>query len=137
MAETLTFRTLFQYTLEQIGITIPVRLQWGGKHAVFTAKVGGIARPTGIAPERNPMALQEPTFEEALQLAKQLTPAQKLRLISAIAPDLEEPLRQVEGGQQPLQSLYGLWKDFGVNISAEEIDAARREMGGSFPRDDI
>jgi hypothetical protein len=83
------------------------------------------------------MALQEPTFEDVLQLAKQLTPGQKLRLIAAIAPDLEEPLLQVEGGQQPLQSLYGLWKDFGIDISAEEIDAARREVWGSFPRDDI
>jgi hypothetical protein len=83
------------------------------------------------------MALQEPTFEDVLQLAKQLTPGQKLRLIAAIAPDLEEPLRQAEGGQQPLQSLYGLWKDFGVDISAEEIDVARREVWGSFPRDDI
>ena len=83
------------------------------------------------------MALQEPTFEDVLQLAKQLTPGQKLRLIEAIAPDLEEPLRQAEGSQQPLQSLYGLWKDLGVDISAEEIDAARREMWGSFPRDDI
>jgi len=76
-------------------------------------------------------------FEDVLQLAKQRTPGQKLRLIAAIAPDLEEPLRHAEGGQQPLQSLYGLWKDFGVDISAEEIDAARREMWGSVPRDDI
>ena len=83
------------------------------------------------------MALQEPTFEDILQLVKQLTPGQKLRLIEAIVPDLEEPLRQAEGSKQPLQSLYGLWKDFGVDISAEEIDAARREMWGSFPRDDI
>jgi len=83
------------------------------------------------------MALQEPTFEDILQLVKQLTPGQKLRLIAAIAPDLEKLLRQAEGSQQRLQSLYGLWKDFGVDISAEEIDAARREMWGSFPRDDI
>jgi len=85
----------------------------------------------------NTMALQEPTFEDVLQLVKQLTPGQKLRLIEAIAPDLEEPLRYAEGGRQPLQSLYGLWQDFGVDISTEEIDAARREMWGSFPRSDI
>jgi hypothetical protein len=82
------------------------------------------------------MALQ-PTFEDVLQLAKQLSPGQKLRLIAAIAPDLEEPLRHAEGDQQPLQSLYGLWQEFGVEISAEEIDAARREMWGTFPRDDV
>jgi hypothetical protein len=39
MAETLMFRQLFHYPREQIGITIPVRLQWGGKQSVFTAKV--------------------------------------------------------------------------------------------------
>jgi len=39
MAATLTFRHLFHYALDQIGITIPVRLQWGNTQAVFTAKV--------------------------------------------------------------------------------------------------
>jgi hypothetical protein len=83
------------------------------------------------------MALQEPTFDDVLQLAKQLTPSQKLRLIAAIAPDLEEPLRQAENGQQPLQSLDGLWKDFGVDIRAEDIDEVRRERWVAFPRDDV
>ncbi len=83
------------------------------------------------------MATQEPTFEEVLILAKHLTPGQKLRLIEAIVPDLEEPLQRAEEGEKPLRSLYGLWKDFGVSISAEEIDEARREMWGNFPREDI
>lgn len=83
------------------------------------------------------MALLEPTFDNVLQLAKQLTPGQKLRLIAAIAPDLEEPLRQAESGRQSLQSLYGLWEDFGVDIRAEDIDEARHEMWGAFPRDDV
>jgi hypothetical protein len=39
IAETLTFRKLFHCSLDQIGITIPVRLQWSGKQSVFTAKV--------------------------------------------------------------------------------------------------
>jgi hypothetical protein len=82
------------------------------------------------------MATQEPTFEQVLRLVKQLTPGQKLRLIEAIVPDLEEPLQRAEGGEKPLRSLYGLWKDFGINISAEEIDTARREMWGNFPRKD-
>ena len=74
------------------------------------------------------MATQEPTFEAVLSLARQLTPGQKLRPIEAIVPDLEEG--------KPLRSLYGVWKDFGVNLSAEEIDEGRREMGGNFPRQD-
>ena len=80
------------------------------------------------------MATQEPTLEEVLGLAKQLTPGQKLRLIEAIVPDLEEPLQRAEEGEKPPCSLYGLWKDFGVSIGAEEIDAARQERWGTFPR---
>jgi hypothetical protein len=83
------------------------------------------------------MATQPPTFEEILGLVKQLTPGQKLRLIGAIVPDLEEPLQRAEEGEKPLRSLYGLWKDFGVSISAEDIDEAQREMWENFPREDI
>src|SRR6266511_360432 len=82
------------------------------------------------------MATQEPAFEEILSIAEQLTPGQKLRLIEAIVPDLEEPLQRDEEGEKSLRSLYGLWKEFGINISAEAIDAARREMWRSFPRED-
>ena len=83
------------------------------------------------------MAAQEPKFEDVLCLVKKLSPAEKLRLIEAVVPDLEEPLQRAEEGQKPLGSLYGLWKDFGISISAEDIDEARREMRGNFPRDDI
>jgi hypothetical protein len=83
------------------------------------------------------MATQGLTFEEVLSLVKQLTPGQKLRLIEAIVPDLEEPLQRAQEGERPLRSLYGLWKDFGVSMSAEEINAARREVWENFPREDI
>jgi len=82
------------------------------------------------------MATQAPTFAQVLRLVKQLTPGQKLRLIEAIMPDLAEPLQRAEGGEKPLRSLHGLWKDFGINLSAEEIDAARRELWGNLPRQD-
>ncbi len=83
------------------------------------------------------MTNQDSIFEEVLSLVRQLTPGQKLRLIEAIVPDLEEPLQRAEEGEKLLRSLYGLWKDFGVSISAEEIDEARREMWGDFSRQDI
>lgn len=70
------------------------------------------------------MATQGPTFEDVLSLAKQLTPGQKLRLIEAIVPDLEEPLQRDEEGEKSLRSLYGLRKEFGINISSEAIEAA-------------
>ena len=83
------------------------------------------------------MTTQAPIFEGVLSLVRQLTPGQKLCLIEAIVPDLEESLQRAEEGEKPLRSLYGLWKDFGVSISAEEIDEARREMWGDFSRQDI
>ena len=82
------------------------------------------------------MGTQGPSFEEVLSLVKQLTPGQKLRLIEAIVPDQEESLQRAEEGEKPLRSLYGLWTDFGVSISAEEIDEARREMWRNFSRQD-
>jgi hypothetical protein len=42
------------------------------------------------------MVTQEPTIEQILGSVKQLTLAQKLRLIEAIVPDLEELLQQAE-----------------------------------------
>jgi hypothetical protein len=37
---------------------------------------------------------------------------------------------------QPRKSLYGLLADT-PSVSAEDIDEARREMWGNFPREDI
>jgi hypothetical protein len=34
-------------------------------------------------------------------------------------------------------SVYGLWADLGMDISEEDIDEARREMWGNFPRGDV
>ena len=83
------------------------------------------------------MATLEPSFEEVLDLAKRLPPRQKLRLIEAIVSDLAAPLAEAEEKAKPLRSLYGLWKDLGVDLSAEDIDAARRDMWGPFPREDV
>ena len=37
--------------------------------------------------------------------------------------------------KQPRKLLYGLWQ--GVTLSSEEIDEARKEIWGNFPREDI
>lgn len=39
MAETLSFNTLFQYDTRKSGITVPVRLEWGGRRTEFKAKI--------------------------------------------------------------------------------------------------
>lgn len=36
---------------------------------------------------------------------------------------------------KPLRGFEGIWADLGVEITAEEIAQARREMWGNFPRE--
>ena len=83
------------------------------------------------------MATLEPSFDEVLDLAKRLLPCQQLQLIAAIVPDLAAPLAAADKQGPPLRSLYGLWQDLGVDLSAEDIDAARCDLWGTFPRDDV
>lgn len=94
-----------------------------------------------------------PTAKEALRILKELSPEERLRVVSAVteemltgAPadvDKEGPpvggAAARDGSQREGKrvSLYGLWKDLGIDLSAEDIDAARREMWGNFPRDDF
>ena len=46
-----------------------------------------------------------------------------------------ESLRKKDASRQPLRSLEGLWADLGIEITEEDIEQARREMWGNFPRD--
>ncbi|MBA2736512.1 MAG: DUF2281 domain-containing protein [Pyrinomonadaceae bacterium] len=43
--------------------------------------------------------------------------------------------KEESNGKKPRRSLEGMWN--GVDISAENIDEARREMWGNFPREDF
>ena len=75
------------------------------------------------------------TLEDVLKLAHQLSPVEKVRLIERVAPEIERDLspRREDGSC----SLLGLLKDLGPAPSAEEIDAVRREVWASFPRDQV
>ena len=73
------------------------------------------------------------TLEEALDLVKQLSPLDKVRLIERLVPDIERELKAAR--PTPRKSLRGLWR--GLNITEEEIAEARREMWSNFPRGDI
>ena len=46
-------------------------------------------------------------------------------------------LRDEAAEKRPLRNVKGLWADLGVSLSAEEIDAAQREMWKNFPRNDL
>ena len=74
------------------------------------------------------------TLQEVLQLAKQLTPIDKVRLIQHLTPDLERELSQTI---QPKKSLLGLCADLGKAPSATEIDDTRNELWTNFPREDV
>ena len=73
------------------------------------------------------------TLNDVLRLAHQLPLADKVRLIGQIAPQIQRELRSASG--KPRKSLLGLWK--GLDITEEDIEQARREMWGNFPREDI
>jgi len=49
--------------------------------------------------------------------------------------DFVEFLRVHETPKRPLRDVAGLFKGF--DISPEDIDAARRAMWGTFPREDV
>jgi hypothetical protein len=63
-------------------------------------------------------------LEQALALALNLSPLDKVRLVEQVMATLEHDLSQ--GQKKSRRSLYGLWS--GVNISEDDIDQARREM---------
>ena len=73
------------------------------------------------------------TLEAALLLVKQLSLVDKVRLIEQVAPEIERELTAHQN--PPRKSLRGLWK--GLDLSEADIDAARREVWGNFPREDV
>lgn len=67
-----------------------------------------------------------------------------LRKLRGLHPDKQrEALRFIESLEQNGQelgerlSLKGIWAGLGCDITAEDIDQARREMWSGFPREDV
>lgn len=65
-----------------------------------------------------------------------------LEQIKVLPPDLKkevthfiEFLQTKVKKETPTVSLEGIWADMDVNISEEDIDEARNEMWGNFPRE--
>jgi hypothetical protein len=75
------------------------------------------------------------SFDEIVSLAENLPTLEKVRLVERIMATLGQEL--ITQPPEPLKSAYGLWADLNIDISAEDIDEARREMWGNFPREDI
>ncbi|MCD4687239.1 MAG: hypothetical protein K8S97_15025 [Anaerolineae bacterium] len=78
------------------------------------------------------MSEQTLSYDTVIALALRLTRTERAQLIAQLAPTLvvDSP------ADQSSQSLRGILR--GTAPSADEIDAARREMWGEFPhKDDI
>ena len=74
------------------------------------------------------------TADTVLSLLRQLPPRERLRVIAEALPEVERDLSEQP---RPLRSLRGLWKDLNFDISADEINEARREAWAKFPREDF
>jgi len=67
--------------------------------------------------------------ELVVEKLRGLAPDQKKEVL-----DFLESLQEKKGSKRPLQGFHGLWADLGVEITAQDIAEARREMWGDFPR---
>ncbi|MBA4380515.1 MAG: hypothetical protein C0393_07575 [Anaerolinea sp.] len=75
-----------------------------------------------------------PTPNYVLDMLRQLPPRERLKVISTALPEIEKTL---SAKPKSYKSLCGLWKDLRPSISADEIDAVRKEMWKDFPREGI
>jgi hypothetical protein len=73
------------------------------------------------------------SLERLLELARQLSARDKIRLIKRLAPQIERDLKHYVPTQH--QSLRGLWR--GLDLSENDIAEARREIWQEFPREDV
>jgi hypothetical protein len=65
-------------------------------------------------------------LESVIELARQLNPLDKLRLVERVIPDLEPTLRA--SSHHPLKTYYGALSDLGPAPSADDIAEVRRDM---------
>ncbi len=68
--------------------------------------------------------------QQVLEKLRDLPPEKQREVL-----DFVDSLKEKNGPKTPRRSLLGLWSDFGIEITEEDIAQARREMWGKFPRD--
>jgi EAL domain-containing protein (putative c-di-GMP-specific phosphodiesterase class I) len=68
--------------------------------------------------------------QQVLEKLRDLPPEQQKEVL-----DFLDSLKAKNGEKKSLRNLRGLWKDFNIQITAEDIAEARHEMWGNFPRD--
>jgi hypothetical protein len=72
------------------------------------------------------------SLEEAILEKVRALPPEKQEEVLKFADALNVP-----GQQKPRRDPEGLWADFDIDISEEDIAELRREMWKNFPREDI
>lgn len=82
------------------------------------------------------MSDQAATLDAVVAMALRLSRAERARLIERVAATLAEEAKGA-ADQSGRRSVRGVLAEFGPAPSAEDIDEARREMWGNFPKDDI
>jgi len=71
------------------------------------------------------------TFEEKLLgKVRELSPEKQREVLEFV-----DSLKERGADKKPLRSLEGLWADFDIRVTEADIEEARREMWGSFPRE--
>lgn len=71
------------------------------------------------------------TIEQAvLENLRELPPDKQQEVL-----DFVQFLKEKSLPKQPRRSLYGLWSDLGIEITAADIAEVRQEMWGNFPRE--
>lgn len=74
------------------------------------------------------MNIDESFFEKI----RALPPEKQREVISLV-----EYLHKKSSAASPKRSLAGLWSDLAVDITSEDIEQARSEMWGKFPKKDV
>jgi hypothetical protein len=79
------------------------------------------------------MSLQEAILQQVGTLPPEKQ-GEVLKFANSLASSTMEASTQP---RRPLRDPYGMWADFDIDISEEDIAELRREMWKNFPREDI
>lgn len=77
--------------------------------------------------------LETVKLEKVIDMARGLSPLEKVRLVEEVMTLLHGDLSESKPG--PKRSLYGILPNTG--LTEEDIAEVRKEMWGNFPREDI
>ena len=75
--------------------------------------------------------------ESVVEKLQSLTPEQQREVVELVDALAKTNATKTNATKSRRRSLMGLFSDLNVHITEEDIEEARREMWGNFPREDI